>query len=43
LFVVDGDPLARIDDIGKVVTTVRGGVLYASAPLFSADGVAPGL
>jgi imidazolonepropionase-like amidohydrolase len=43
LFVVDGDPLARIDDVGKVVTTVRGGILYASAPLFSADGVAPGL
>jgi imidazolonepropionase-like amidohydrolase len=43
LFVVDGDPLARIDDVTKVVTTVRGGVLYASAPLFTAVGVTPGL
>jgi hypothetical protein len=41
LFVVDGDPLARIQDIGRVVSTVRGGLLYESAELYSAIGVAP--
>jgi hypothetical protein len=41
LFVVDGDPLSRIQDIGRVVTTVRGGVLYPSAALYRAVGVTP--
>ena len=41
LFVVDGDPLARIADVRKVVSTMRAGVLYASTPLFESVGVAP--
>jgi len=41
LVVVDGDPLARIDDITQVVSTVRGGVVFPSAPLYEAAGVAP--
>ncbi len=41
LFVVDGDPLARIDDVAKVVTTMRGGVAFPSAPLYQAVGVRP--
>lgn len=41
LVVVDGDPLARIEDIGRVVTTVRGGVMYPSAALYGAVGVVP--
>ena len=40
LVVVDGDPVAKIDDIVKVVQTMRGGVLFASAPLYAAVGVA---
>jgi hypothetical protein len=39
LFVVDGDPLARIAEIGKVVSTMRSGVVFPSAPLYSAVGV----
>ncbi len=38
---IDGDPLARIEDLGKVVTTVKGGVVYASAPLYATVGVQP--
>jgi len=41
LVVVDGDPLAKIDDVTKVVSAMRGGVLFASAPLYEAVGVAP--
>jgi imidazolonepropionase-like amidohydrolase len=41
LVVVDGDPLARISDLGAVVSTVRGGVVFASAPLYDAVGVRP--
>jgi len=40
LIVVDGDPLARIGDIDRVVDTVRAGVLYRSAELYGAIGVA---
>jgi imidazolonepropionase-like amidohydrolase len=39
MFVVDGDPLARIDDVGRVVSTMRGGVVFPSAPLYDAVGV----
>jgi Amidohydrolase family len=39
LFVVDGDPLAHIEDIGNVSSTMRGGVVFASAPLYEAVGV----
>ncbi len=34
LFVVDGDPLAKIEDLGKVITTMRSGVVYASPKLY---------
>jgi hypothetical protein len=43
LFVVDGDPLADITDIGKIVSTLRGGTLYPSAPLYQSVGVQPGI
>jgi Amidohydrolase family len=39
LVVVDGDPLAHIDDIAHVVSTMRGGVVFASAPLYESVGV----
>ena len=39
LVVVDGDPLARIADIGRVVATVRRGVVFASRPLYESVGV----
>jgi hypothetical protein len=41
LVVVEGDPLARIADAMNVVTTIRGGVQYGSAPLYTAVGVRP--
>jgi imidazolonepropionase-like amidohydrolase len=41
LVIVDGDPLARIADIGKVVTTVKSGVLHDAAPLYATVGVRP--
>jgi hypothetical protein len=40
-FLVDGDPLARIEDLRKVTTTVRGGVIHNSADLYAAVGVTP--
>jgi hypothetical protein len=39
LVVVDGDPLARIEDVGRVVSTMRGGVSYAAPALYGAVGV----
>ncbi len=41
LVVVDGDPLAKMSDIGKVVSTMRGGVVFSSEELFRTVGVAP--
>jgi hypothetical protein len=41
LVVVDGDPLQRITDIGNVVTTMRGGVVFPSAQLYATVGVQP--
>jgi imidazolonepropionase-like amidohydrolase len=41
LVVIDGDPLADLAQLRKVVTTMRGGVVYASGPLFEAVSVAP--
>ena len=37
--VIDGDPLAKIDDITKVVSVMRGGIVFPSAPLYAAVGV----
>ncbi|CAN5379695.1 hypothetical protein BH09MYX1_BH09MYX1_18900 [soil metagenome] len=39
LFIVDGDPLARIDDVTKVVTTMRGGIVYDASALQATVGV----
>lgn len=41
VILVDGDPAGNISDIRKVELTVRGGVLYRSAELYRALGVAP--
>ncbi len=41
LFVVDGDPLADIRQIGAVVSTMRAGVVFASQPLYESVGVRP--
>jgi imidazolonepropionase-like amidohydrolase len=40
-FLVDGDPLARVADLRKVTTSVRGGTVYDSAALYAAVGVKP--
>jgi hypothetical protein len=42
LFVVDGDPLAKLDDIAKVVLTIRSGIVFPSAPLYAAVGIRGG-
>jgi imidazolonepropionase-like amidohydrolase len=41
LVVIDGDPLADIRAIRAVVSTMRAGVVYPSAPLYEAAGVRP--
>ena len=41
LVVIDGDPLADIRAIRAVVSTMRAGVVYPSAPLYEAVGVRP--
>ena len=41
LVIVDGDPLADITAIRAVVSTMRAGVVYPSAPLYEAIGVLP--
>jgi imidazolonepropionase-like amidohydrolase len=41
LAIVDGDPLADIRAIRAVVSTMRAGVVYPSAPLYEAVGVRP--
>jgi imidazolonepropionase-like amidohydrolase len=41
LVVVDGDPLSRIEDIERVVSTVRAGIVFSSAELFAFAGVRP--
>ncbi|WP_394833420.1 amidohydrolase family protein [Pendulispora rubella] len=38
-FVVDGDPLERIEDLRKITTTVRAGVVYPAGDLHEAMGV----
>jgi imidazolonepropionase-like amidohydrolase len=40
-FLVDGDPLAQIEDLRRVQTTVRGGIVFASTPLYETVGVKP--
>lgn len=41
LVVIDGDPLAKMDDIGRTVATVRGGIVFATSPVYQALGVEP--
>ena len=41
LVLVDGDPASKISDVRRVETVVKGGVLYRSADLYRAYGVAP--
>ncbi|HKI05521.1 MAG TPA: amidohydrolase family protein [Thermoanaerobaculia bacterium] len=41
LILVDGDPAARIQDIRRVVLTVKDGVIYDPAALYGAVGVGP--
>jgi hypothetical protein len=38
---VDGDPLSRIEDLRKVTTTIRGGVVFSAAKLYESVGVRP--
>lgn len=41
LVLVDGDPLRRMNDIGRVVLTMKNGALYDPAALYRAMGFAP--
>jgi imidazolonepropionase-like amidohydrolase len=41
LVVLDGDPLADIRALGRVVSTMKAGVVYPSPPLYRAAGVRP--
>lgn len=41
LVLIDGDPLAKITDIRKVVTVVKAGVVYDSTEVFATAGVGP--
>ena len=41
MFVVDGDPLADMRAIRRVVSTMRAGVVYPAAPLYESAGVKP--
>jgi imidazolonepropionase-like amidohydrolase len=41
LILVDGDPAARISDIRRVVTVIRGGRIYDAGALYKALGVRP--
>jgi imidazolonepropionase-like amidohydrolase len=41
LVVVDGDPLARIEDIDHVVSAVRAGIVFDSAAVYDVVSVQP--
>lgn len=41
LVIVDGDPLARIEDLGRTVEVMRGGVAYSCDALYEALSVRP--
>jgi hypothetical protein len=43
LVLVDGDPLARMRDIRRTVTVVKGGVVYDAAAVYETVGVRPPL
>jgi hypothetical protein len=39
--VVDGDPLARSDDIGRTVSTMRAGIVFQATAVYAAARVEP--
>ena len=41
LVLVDGDPIARMSDIRKVVTVIKAGTVYDSAAVYATVGVRP--
>jgi imidazolonepropionase-like amidohydrolase len=41
LVLVDGDPLARISDVRRVVTVVKGGVVFDARAVYASIGVRP--
>jgi imidazolonepropionase-like amidohydrolase len=41
MILVDGDPTTHISDIRRVVTTVKGGVVYKNSELYEAIGIPP--
>jgi Amidohydrolase family len=41
LVIVDGDPLANVSDVRKVVTTLRGGVVFSAKDALATVGVRP--
>ncbi|HRC56468.1 MAG TPA: amidohydrolase family protein, partial [Kofleriaceae bacterium] len=41
LVVIEGDPLARIADLGNTVTVMRAGIAYSCGALYAAIGVRP--
>jgi hypothetical protein len=41
LILVEGDPVARISDIRRVVLVIKDGTMYDAAALYKALGVAP--
>ena len=41
MILVDGDPLSRMSDIGRVVLTMKGGALYDPAHLYRALAIEP--
>jgi imidazolonepropionase-like amidohydrolase len=41
VILVDGDPAARISDVRRVVTVIKGGVVYDAGELYGALGVGP--
>jgi imidazolonepropionase-like amidohydrolase len=41
LVLVDGDPLARIGDVRRVLTVIKGGMVFDSAAVYASVGVRP--
>ena len=41
LVIVDGDPIARMGDIRKIVTVIKAGIVYDSAAVYAAVDVKP--
>ena len=41
MILVDGDPTAHVNDIRKVRTIVKDGVIYQSSELYETVGVRP--